>query len=122
MPPPFSISHQTQAHTKLEQRHGFPLQEPPTAYLNVGGLDNLAQLELMEESTMHNALKGRYEKSNIHVSPNHTSMEFPRASSVFFLLCEYETIISLSLLLVASALYLFPSHGPHRLTTPHAAF
>eukprot|EP00040_Diaphanoeca_grandis_P028910 m.168213 g.168213 ORF g.168213 m.168213 type:complete len:1032 (-) comp31505_c0_seq1:303-3398(-) len=40
--------------------------DSPTDYINVGGLDNLADLQLLDEETMTKELKGRYDVDNIH--------------------------------------------------------
>lgn len=40
--------------------------DEPTSFLSVGGLDNLADLQLLDQETMTQELKGRYENDNIH--------------------------------------------------------
>jgi len=40
--------------------------EDATKYINVGGEDNLANLQILSEETILAAVKGRYEKDNIH--------------------------------------------------------
>lgn len=44
----------------------MPTMDPPTGYLNIGGFDNLASLELLDEASLLNEIKSRYEVDNIH--------------------------------------------------------
>jgi len=37
-----------------------------TKYIDVGGIDNLANLQILSEETILGAVRGRYENDNIH--------------------------------------------------------